>query len=215
MTIKTGNLRSATDHSELSPQPAPPSKLLRWVNGGAHWISGIVLLYAFVFNGETSRAMISPVAMRGEVELGLIVGLVFLIRFIWVRSRRSAGGRWSAASLRMPLRSAIRQFTDWSIYLGVAVIVVSGLLIAYLRPGVEIVPGRRGFLTSSPALNAAIITHVHASTILQWLCAFHVVSFLWCWKIKTTRWGRILQPWLDQVASVAYRVGMLPLTGRS
>jgi len=215
MTMKTGNLLSAGDHSGLSRQPAPPSQFLRWINGGAHWISAVVLLYAFVFNGETSRAMINPVAMRGEVNLGLIVGFIFLIRFIWVRSRRSAGGRWAAASLRMPQRSTIRRLTDWSIYLGVALTVVSGLMIAYLRPGVEIIPGRRGFLTLSPALNAAIITHVHASTVLQWLCAFHVVYFLWCWKIKPTRWGRVMQPCLDRVASVAYRVGMLRLTGRN
>jgi hypothetical protein len=36
-----------------------------------------VLLYAFIFNGEKSRAMINPVAMRGEVKLGLIVGFIF------------------------------------------------------------------------------------------------------------------------------------------
>ena len=215
MTMKTGNPLSVTDHSERSLQPAVPSRFLRWINGGAHWISSFVLLYAFVFNGETSRAMTNPAAMRGEVKLGLIVGLLFLIRFIWVRRRRSAGGRWAAESLRRPARSKITQLTDLSIYLGVAVIVVSGLLIAYLRPGVEIVPGRRGFLTRSPALNAAIITHVHASTVLLWLCVFHVVCFLWFWKIRTTRLGGMLQPWLDRAASVASRVGAVRLTGRS
>ncbi len=200
-------------NSELLRQPVPTSRPLRWVNGGVHWISGIVLLYAFIFNGETSRAMINPAAMRREVELGLIVGLIFLIRFIWVRSRRSAGGRWAATSLRLPPRSRIRQLTDWSIYLGVAATVVSGLLIAYLRPGAEIIPGNRFHLTRSPALNAAIHTHVFVSNALEWLCAFHVAYFLWFWKIKRTRWGRISEGWLDRVASVADRMGVLRLIG--
>jgi type II secretory pathway component PulF len=215
MTMETRNLLSAGDHSELSGQPAPTSRLLRWVNGGVHWISGIVLLYAFIFNGETSRAMINPVAMRGEVKLGLIVGFIFLIRFIWVRNRRSADGRWAGASLRLPPLSTIRQLTNWSIYLGVAATVVSGLLIAYLRPGAEIIPGNRFHLTRSPALNAAIHTHVFVSSALKWLCAFHVAYFLWFWKIKRTRWGRIADGWVDRVASVADRVGVLHLRGRT
>jgi len=201
-------------NSELSRQPARTSRLLRWVNGAVHWISGIVLLYAFIFNGETSRAMINPVAMRGEVKLGLIVGFIFLIRFIWVRNRRSAGGRWAGASLRLPPRSTIRQLTDWSIYLGVAATVVSGLLIAYLRPGAEIIPGNRFHLTRSPALNATIHSHVFVSNALEWLCAFHVAYFLWFWKIKRTRWGRISEGWLDRVASLADRVGVLGRIGR-
>jgi len=213
MTMENGNLLSDTDHSEPSRQAARASRLLRWFNGGVHWISAIVLIYAFIFNGETSRAMINPIAMRGEVELGLIVGFIFLIRFIWVRSWRSAGGRWAAASLRLPPQSPIKQLTDWSIYLGVAATVVSGLLIAYLRPGAEIIPGNRFHLTRSPVLNATIRTHVFVSTALQWLCVFHVAYFLWIWKIKKTRWGKILQPWLARVAAVADRTNIFRIVG--
>src|ERR1700685_1187980 len=191
--METRNLLSAADHSELPLAPARPSRSLRWVNGAVHWISAVVLLYAFIFNGETSRAMINPVAMRGEVESGLIVGFIFLFRFIWVRSRRSAGGRWATGSLRLPpqSQSPFRRLTDWGIYLTVAATVVSGLLIAYLRPGAQIIPGNRFHLTRSPALNAVIHAHVFVSNTLEWLCAFHVVYFLWFWKIKRTRWGQI------------------------
>src|SRR5215469_17730377 len=125
---------------------------LRLLNGCVHWISAIVLVYAFISNGETTRALINPVAMRGEVKLGLVVGLIFLIRLIWVQSRRSGGGRWAGSSVRMP-QSKVRRITDWAIYFGVAASVVSGLLIAYLRPGAELIPESRGFTTSSPALN--------------------------------------------------------------
>jgi hypothetical protein len=95
----------------------------------------------FISNGETTGALINPLAMSGEVKLGLVVGLSFLIRFIWVRSTRSGGGRCVGPSLRMA-QSKIRRITDWGIYLGVAASVVSGLLIAYLRPGAELIPER-------------------------------------------------------------------------
>jgi len=208
--METSNSLSAADRSEPSRPPASASHLLKWINGGVHWISALVLLYALVFNGETSRAMINPVAMRGEVKLGLIVGFIFLFRFLWVRNRRSAGGHWAAASLRSPPRSTIRQLTDWSIYLAVAATVISGLLIAYLRPGAQIIPGSRFHLTHSLALNATIHAHVFVSNALKWLCAFHVAYFLWFWKMKTTRWGRISEGWLDQVATFADRLGLLP-----
>jgi cytochrome b561 len=197
-----------------TPAPAArTSRLLKRVNGGVHWISGFVLLYALLFNGETSRAMINPVAMRGEVNLGLIVGFTFLVRFIWVRNRRSAGGRWAGASLQSPPRSTIRRLTNWSIYLAVAAAVATGLLIAYLRPGIELIPGNRFHLTRSPALNATIRTHVFVSNALKWLCAFHVAYFLWFWKIKRTRWGRISESWLDRVAAVATKLKRREVTG--
>ena len=214
MTTQTSNFLSDEDHSEPSGQPARTSRLLKWFNGGAHGISGIVLVYAFIFNGEKSRAMINPVAMKGEVKLGLIVGSIFHIRFIWVKSKRAAGGRWAPASLKSPPISTIRRLTDWAIYLGVAATVVTGLLIAYLRPGAQIIPGNRFFLTHSPALNAAIHTHVFVSNALEWLCTFHVVYFLWFWKIKETRWGRISESWLDRAAAVADRAGVLRLISK-
>src|ERR1700719_1165459 len=172
MTIENGNSLSTSTLSEVSRQPVRWFHSPRWLNGCVHWISAIVLVYAFVSNGETTRALINPVAMRGEVKLGLVVGLIFLIRFIWVRNRRSMGGRWVGPSVRMP-QSKIMRITDWGIYLGVAASVVSGLLIAYLRPGAELMPEVRGFTTSSGALNATIDAHAFISDALEWLCGFH------------------------------------------
>jgi hypothetical protein len=97
----------------------------------------------------------------------------------------------------LPPLSTIRRLIDWSIYLGVAATVFSGLLIAYLRPGTQIIPGNRFHLTRSPALNATIHTHVFVSNALEWLCVFHVAYVLWFWKIRTTRWGRISEDWLN------------------
>ena len=164
-----------------------------------------MLLYAFISNGETTHAMMNPVAMRGEVILGLVVGLIFLVRFIWVRRRRSGGGRWAGGSAPMP-QSRIRRITDWGVYLGVAASVVSGLLIAYLRPGAAIIPkGGREFTTNVPALNFALEGHAFISIALEWLCGFHAVYSLWYWVINKTRWGSIAEGWLERTKSAARR----------
>lgn len=205
------NSLSAAANSEVSRQPVRSFRSLRWLNGGVHWISAVVLVYAFISNGETTHAMMNPVAMRGEVKLGLVVGLIFLIRLIWMRSRRSGGGRWLGSSVRIP-QSKIRRMTDWGIYVGVAAAVVSGLLIAYLRPGAAIIPeGGREFTTSSVALNFALEAHAFISDALEWLCGFHAVHMLWYWLIKKTQWGSIAGVWLERATSIADRMSSSPV----
>jgi cytochrome b561 len=174
----------------------------------------VVLVYAFISNGETTRALRNPVAMRGEVKLGLVVGLIFLVRFIWTQSKRSGRGRWLASSVPMP-RSTIRRVTDWGIYFGVAASVVSGLLIAYLRPGAELIPDSRGFTTSSAALNVTIDAHAFISDALEWLCAFHALYALWYWRIRETRWGRTARVWLERGVAATSRLAASPLKGKS
>lgn len=212
--MEPGNSLSASTHPQVSRRPARSFRSLRWLNGGVHWISAVVLVYAFISNGETTRALINPVAMRGEVKLGLVVGLIFLVRFIWVQSRHSGGGRWVGSSVRMP-QSKIRRITDWGIYLGVAASVVSGLLIAYLRPGVALIPEVRGFTTSGAALNATINAHAFISDALEWLCGFHAVYALWYWLVKRTQWGRIASVWLERGVSATSRVVASHLRGKN
>jgi cytochrome b561 len=214
MTAKIRSSLSTTAPSEVSRRPVRSFRSLRWLNGSVHWISAVVLVYAFISNGATTGALINPVAMRGEVRLGLVVGLIFLVRFVWVRSSRSGGGRWVGSSVRMP-QSLIKRIADWGIYLGVAASVVSGLLIAYLRPGAELIPESRGFSSSSPALNTAIDAHAFVSDALEWLCAFHAVYALWHWVIKRTQWGRLAGGWLEGAAAGASRVATSRLGARN
>lgn len=212
--METNSLSTAAN-SEVLRRPVRSFRSLRWLNGGVHWISAVVLVYAFISNGETTHAMIDPVAMRGEVKLGLAVGLIFLIRLIWVRTRRSGGGRWLGSSVRIP-QSKVTRITDWGIYLGVAAAVTSGLLIAYLRPGAAIIPeGGREFTTSSAALNIALEAHAFISDALEWLCGFHAVHMLWYWPIKKTRWGGIAGVWLERATSSAVRMTASPLRGKT
>jgi cytochrome b561 len=202
VTTKSRNSSSTVTPSKVSRRPADSFGSLRWLNGSVHWISGVVLLYAFISNGDTTNAMINPAAMRGEVKLGLLVGLIFLIRLIWVQSRRSGGGRWVGPSVRLP-HSKIRTITDWGIYLGVAASVVSGLLIAYLRSGAQLVPTVRGFTTDSAVLNATVDAHAFVSDALEWLCGFHAMYALWHWAIKRTQWGRAAKDWIGRTATAS------------
>ena len=212
--METGNSLSTACHSEVSRRPVHWFRSLRWLNGGVHWISAVVLVYAFISNGETTHALVNPVAMQGEVKLGLVVGVIFLIRLIWVRSRRSGGGRWIGPSVRLR-QSKIRRITDWGIYLGVAASVVSGLLIAYLRPGAELIPEVRGFTTSSASLNATIDAHAFISDALEWLCGFHVVHMLWPWLIRRTHWGTIAGGWAERATFAAGRFVGSHIPGKS
>lgn len=195
MSTHAGNTSSSPDHSGTSNRPVRSFRATRWLNGGVHWISAVVLLYAFISNCDTTNAMVDPAAMRGEVKLGLLVGLIFLARFLWIQSRRSAGGRWVGSSARMP-HSRIRRITDWGIYLGVAVSVISGLLIAYLRPSVQLIPQGRGFTTSSSFLNATVDAHAFVSDALEWLCGFHVLYSLWHWLMRRTSRGHSAEIWV-------------------
>jgi hypothetical protein len=147
-------------------------------------------------------------------EVGPCCRADFLIRFIWVRSTRSGGGRCVGPSLRMP-QPKIRRITDWGVYLGMAASVVSGLLIAYLRPGEKLIPESRGFSTSGPALNTAIDAQAFVSDALEWLCAFHAVYALWHWVIKRTQWGRLAGGWLEGAAAGASRVATSRLGARN
>jgi hypothetical protein len=142
------NSLSTTARSEVFHRPIRSFRSLRWFNGGVHWISAVVLVCAFISNGETNRAMMNPVAMRGEVKLGLIVGLIFLIRFIWVQSRRSGGVVGSNAPVQNQAHNRLGNLF-WGG--GFRRFGASDRI-----PGAELIPEARGLTTSSPALNAAV-----------------------------------------------------------
>src|SRR5260370_27922040 len=49
-----------------------------------HWFGGVLLAYAFIENGEATRVLFNPAAMRRDVILGAVIALVFVARPIWV-----------------------------------------------------------------------------------------------------------------------------------
>jgi hypothetical protein len=59
MIVGTGNSSSTAARSEGSRGRVRSFRSLRWLNGSVHWISAIVLVYAFISNGETTHALIA------------------------------------------------------------------------------------------------------------------------------------------------------------
>ena len=111
-------------------------------------------------------------------------------------------------SLSTAAHSEVPRRPGRSFRLGVAASVISGLLIAYLRPGAAIIPeGGREFTTSNPALNFALEGHAFISVALEWLCGFHAVYSLWGWLIKKTQWRSIVGVGLERTLSVIGRLG--------
>jgi len=89
------------------------------------------------------------------------------------------------------------------------------LLIAYFRPGAELIPESRGFTTSRAALNVAIDAHAFISDALEWLCAFHAAYALWYWRIRGTQWGKTANVWLERGVSATSRMAAWPLRGKN
>src|SRR6185295_17535506 len=100
-----------------------------------HWLGGALLVFAFIENGEETRVLFNPEAMRRDVILGAIVGLVFLVRPIWVYLFRG-GSRLPTDAPRW--EKAVTWISHLSIYGSLAAVLASGFLIAYLAPSAHI-----------------------------------------------------------------------------
>jgi|HubBroStandDraft_6_1064221.scaffolds.fasta_scaffold269594_2 hypothetical protein len=191
MTTGTGTSLSTAARSTLSFRPVRRFSSLRLWNGCVPWISSMVLLYAFISNGKTTRALIDPVAMRGKVKLGVVVGVIFLIRFIWARSSRSGGGRWVGVCSKAAIQNqADHRFGNLSRGGGFPGFGASDRVPSAKR---RAHCWGQGFRTTNAALNATIDGHAFISEALEWWCGFHAVYSLWPWVINRKEWSRIAE----------------------
>ncbi|HEV2200478.1 MAG TPA: cytochrome b/b6 domain-containing protein [Bryobacteraceae bacterium] len=146
-----------------------------------HWVGGALLAYAFIENGERTRVLFNPAAMHRDVILGAVIGLVFLVRPVWVYLFR--GGS------RLPTdapgwEKALTWVPQISIYASLAAVLASGFLIAYLAPGSHIFRARRRLRTDNPLLAGTIRFHVGVSDFLLLLVYAHVAISLWHWFFR-------------------------------
>ena len=146
-----------------------------------HWLGGALLAYAFVENGEATRVLFNPAAMRRDVILGAIIGLVFLARPIWVYLFRG-GSRLPAGAPRW--EKALTSISQCSIYATLAAVLASGFLIAYLAPESHIFRARRRIRTDNPLLAGTIRFHVGVSDLLLLLIYAHVAFAFWHWFFR-------------------------------
>lgn len=146
-----------------------------------HWFGGALLAYAFIENGERTRVLFNSSAMRRDVILGAIIGLVFLARPIWVYLFRG-GSRLPTDAPRW--EKAVTSISQVSIYGSLAAILASGFLIAYLAPESHIFRARRRIRTDNPLLADVIRFHVGISDFLLFIIYAHIAYALWHWVFR-------------------------------
>jgi cytochrome b561 len=146
-----------------------------------HWFGGALLAYAFIENGERTRVLFNSAAMRRDVILGAIVGVVFLVRPIWVYLFRG-GSRLPTDAPRW--ERALTSLSQFSIYGSLACVLASGFLIAYLAPESHVFRARRRIRTDNPLLAGTIRFHVGVSDFLLFLIYAHIAFAFWHWIFR-------------------------------
>ena len=146
-----------------------------------HWLGGALLAYAFIENGEAKRVLFNPAAMHRDVILGVMVGVVFLARPIWVYFFRG-GSRLPADAPRW--ERVVTWISHFSIYSSLAAVLVSGFMIAYLTPGSHIFRARRRLRTDNPLLTSTIRFHVGVTNFLLFLIYLHIAAAFWHWFVR-------------------------------
>jgi len=146
-----------------------------------HWFGGALLAYAFIENGEATRVLFNPAAMRRDVILGAVIGLVFLVRPVWVYLLRG-GSRLPTDAPRW--EKALTWIPQISIYGSLAAVLASGFLIAYLTPGSHIFRTRRRLRTDNPLLTGTIRFHAGISEFLLLLIYAHIAISFWHWFFR-------------------------------
>jgi cytochrome b561 len=146
-----------------------------------HWLGGALLAYAFIENGEATRVLFNPAAMRRDVILGAIIAAVFVARPIWVYAFRG-GSRLPIDAPRW--EKTVTWISQSSMYGLLAAVLASGFLIAYLAPESHIFRARRRIRTDNPLLADVIRFHVGVSDFLLLLIYAHIAFAFWHWFFR-------------------------------
>lgn len=93
-----------------------------------HWGTAGLLLYAFIQNGDATNALRDPAAIWMEAWLGLGVVAAFTLRFVWMEWFN--GGASRLPKTAPGWEQKLSRLAHYSLYLCVAAIVATGLLIA-------------------------------------------------------------------------------------
>ena len=173
-----------------------------------HWMGGALLAYAFIENGEATRVLFNPAAMRRDVILGGVIAVVFLVRVIWVYWFRG-GSRLPTGARRW--ERVLTSISQFSIYGSLTSVLASGFLIAYLGPESHIFRARRRIRTDNTLLAGTIRFHVGASNLLLLLIYAHIALALWHWFFREDAlWesmtGRSLNPIKDGLRTRFLRI---------
>ena len=148
-----------------------------------HWGTMLLLLFAYIDNGDVTNALRNPASMRMEAYLGLGVAAVFALRFVWMQ-------RFNRGASRLPTAAPMwehwaSRLAHYSLYLSVLAIVATGLLI----------PAAQNW--GGPALTRnAVDLHEFVTSATLVLIGAHIVAALWHKLVRRDGvWESIGTPW--------------------
>ena len=167
----------------------------------------LLLLFAFIDNGDVTNALRDPAAMAFEARVGIMVLVAFALRYAWMHLFNGGASRLPATAPRWELWAS--RLAHHSLYLCVAAIVATGLLIPFAQSHA---PG---------LLGAASGLHEFVAGLTLWIIGAHIAAALWhklvrrdgVWEsIGTPWWSRLRLPlsWLAWINPRAARLPELP-----
>jgi cytochrome b561 len=173
------------------PTPAKPHGRIAKI---LHWSTALLLLFAYIENGDVTNALRDPAAMRMESLLGVGIAVIFALRFLWMRY-----GNNGASRLPDSTPTAERRLAAWahySLYAAVFAIVATGLLIPAAQT-----------LGSPNLVSAAGDLHEFVTNTTLFLIGAHVLAALWhkvmrqdqIWESMGTPWWQPKAGWLAKL----------------
>lgn len=146
-----------------------------------HWLTGGLLIYLLAFPAD-EEDLSDPTALALEVGFALALGLLFIVRFIWVE--HVGGGS------RLPLDAApwerlLSRAVHYGIYALVLAVVLTGLVIASTGSAALTVFGPNvSFSVDSTSQEELLEVHEGLASGLMFLIALHVLGAAWHWMVR-------------------------------
>jgi cytochrome b561 len=166
--------------AQAHPAPAKPHGVIAKI---LHWSTALLLLFAYIENGDVTNALRDPAAMRMESLLGIGIAAIFALRFFWMRYGNNGASRLPDTTPMTERRLAT--WAHYSLYGAVFAIVATGLLI----------PAAQAM--GSPFLvDAAGGLHEFTTNTTLFLIAAHVLAALWHKVVRQDQiWESMGTPW--------------------
>ena len=148
-----------------------------------HWGTALLLLFAYIANGDVTNALRDPAAMRMEAWLGLAILVIFAARYLWMHKYNAGVSRLPDAAPKW--EHLVSRAAHHSLYLCVAAIVATGLLIWAAQS-----------YGSDWMVNDARDIHEFFTNTTLFVIGAHVIAAFWHKLVRRDGiWEAIGTPW--------------------
>ena len=131
-----------------------------------HWTTPLLLLYAYIRNGDVTGALNDSAAMNREIQFGIAVFAIFATRYFWMHMFNGGASRVSPQAPR--LERWLSTLGHNGLYADVAAIISTGLMIPVVQA--------QG---NAFALQGIVDVHVFFADVMLFLMGGHVLAALW------------------------------------